>query len=306
MVDKNYIKIKQRDGYVTKLRTFFCEKKPKASILILHGMAEHQDRYNDFIQYLTKQDFDVYIYNHRGHGKDAIIKELGFISRTNGYQLLINDVVTVTEYIEKNNRSNKLFLFCHSMGSLIARNVIQSYDKYTGVILSGTTMPSEFYIYFGCFLSSVIKFIKGPKHITPYFNNFIYGNKKFTRLSKRTAFDWLTRNNTIVGAYINDPYCGFVCSASFYHDLTRLNINASKKKLVCQTKRELPFYIISGEMDPVGNYGKEIKKYTSFLKKCGFTNVTSKLYPDCRHEILNEINNQEIYSDIVHWISKKI
>lgn len=306
MLDKNYLKIDQRDGYVTRLQTFFCEQKPKASILILHGMAEHQERYYDFIKYLISLDFDVYIYNQRGHGKDTKIRNLGFISATNGYQLLIDDAVTVTEYIEKNNRSNKLFLFGHSMGSIIARNVMQKYDKYTGVILSGTTMPSKLYTFYGSLLSSLIRRFKGPKHITPYLNNLIYGDKKYTKLSKRTAYDWLTRNNTIVGAYINDPYCGYVCSVSFYHDLAKLNINASKKKLVCQTKRELPLYIISGEMDPVGNYGKEIKKYISFLKKCGFSNVTFKLYPEFRHEILNEINNQEVYSDIVHWISKKI
>ncbi|MQK95325.1 serine aminopeptidase domain-containing protein, partial [Escherichia coli] len=124
--------------------------------------------------------------------------------------------------------------------------------------------------------------------------------------STRTAFDWLTRSNPVVGAYIHDPYCGFTCTASFYHDLLKLAQNASAKKQIKLTKKELPLYIISGEKDPVGGYGKEIQKFIGTLKKLGFSNVTSKLYPECRHEILNELNNEEVYNDIQTWISKRV
>ena len=301
-----YIQIKQQDEYKTKVTHFICPEKPKASILILHGMAEHQNRYQHFAKYLTSSGYDVFCYDHRGHGKDKLIKELGYFASDNGYELVTQDAIAVSKYIEENNRSDKFFLLGHSMGSLIARNIIQSYDNYTGVILSGTTYPADYMLHLGLTLAYLIKRVKGPKKLSPFMNNLLFGNKYYTSISKRTVFDWLTRSNPIVGAYIHDPYCGFICTTSFYHDLLTLTYNASNIKLITKTKKNLPMFIISGENDPVSSYGKEIKKYLKVLNELEFHNVSSKLYPNCRHEILNELNREEVYTDITNWISKRI
>lgn len=301
-----YIAIKQQDGYITRLTFFSCPNKPKASILILHGMAEHQKRYYSFAKYLIGLGYDVYLYDHRGHGTDKKISELGFFANSKGYEIVVDDVITISKYIEKNNRSSKFFLFGHSMGSLISRNVIQSYDKYNGVILSGTAYPSKILIRSGLFLTALIKKLKGPKYISPFLNNLLFGSKKYTILSERTAFDWLTRSHPVVGAYIHDPYCGFICTASFYHDLLKLTANAAKVKYISKTRSDLPIFIISGEKDPVGGYGKDIKHLIVLYKKIGFTNIAYKIYPDCRHELINELNKEEVYADINHWISKMI
>ncbi len=306
MNEVTFTAIKQKDGYITKLTHYVCSKRPKASILILHGMAEHQKRYQSFAEYLVNLGYDVFCYDHRGHGVDKKLSELGFFSAENGYQLVVSDAITVSEYIEQNNRCSKFFLFGHSMGSLISRNIIQTYDKYNGVILSGTTYPPMLLTLSGLFTSSIITKFKGPKHISPFLSNLMFGSKKYTSLSTRTAFDWLSRSNPIVGAYMHDPYCGFTCSTSFYHDLVKLVQHATKKKLIRLTKKEIPLFIISSQKDPVSGHGKEIQKYISILKKCGFLNLSSKLYPECRHELLNELNNEEVYSDIQLWISKRI
>ncbi|HWT75252.1 MAG TPA: alpha/beta fold hydrolase [Mobilitalea sp.] len=306
MSEVTYISIKQKDGYITKLTYYVSPNKPKASILILHGMAEHQKRYQSYANYLVNCGYDVYSYDHRGHGNDTKLSDLGFFSPENGYQLIIADVISVCAYIEQNNRSSKFFLLGHSMGSILARNVIQTYDRFNGVILSGTPHPPKFMTSFGLFIASFIKKFKGPKHISPFLSNLMCGNKKYTSLSTRTAYDWLSRSNSIVGAYIHDPYCGFTCTASFYHDFLKLIQNATKKKQIRLTRKDLPIYIISGEKDPVGNYGKDVNKFLSLLKKCEFSNVSLKLYPECRHELLNELNNEEVYTDIQQWISKRI
>jgi len=298
--------VKQKDGYITRLTYLSCPRKPKASILILHGMAEHHKRYLSFGQYLLELGFDVYLYDHRGHGTDKKLSDLGYFADNKGYQLVIDDVIEVSKFIEKNNRSNKLILFAHSMGSLIARNVIQYYDKYNGVILSGTAYPSKPLIFAGLFITSIIKKVKGPRHISPFLNNLLLGSKKYTRLSDRTAFDWLSRSHPVVGSYIHDPYCGFVCTASFYHDLLKLTANAANKKLIKLTRPDLPMFIISGEKDPVGGYGKDIKRLLSMYKKLGFTNIAYKMYPDCRHELINELNKEEVYDDIRYWIFKRL
>lgn len=300
------ITIRQKDGYITKLTYLSCNNKPKASVLILHGMAEHHNRYLSFAQFLVDSGFDVYLYDHRGHGTDKKLSDLGFFAYNKGYQLVIDDAVEVSKYIERHNRSNKFILFAHSMGSLIARNVIQSYDKYDGVILSGTAYPSNFLILSGLFITSVIKNTKGPKYISPFINNLLFGSKKYTVLSDRTVYDWLSRSHQVVGAYIHDPYCGFTCTASFYYDLMKLTANAANKKLMRQTKHDLPMFIISGEKDPVGGYAKDIKRLLSVYKKLGFTNITYKIYPECRHELINELNKEEVYNDIRYWILKKI
>lgn len=301
-----YITIKQKDGYITKLTYLSSPKIPKASILILHGMAEHQKRYESYAQFLVNQGFDVFLYDHRGHGTDKKLKDLGFFSYHKGYQLVIDDAITISQYIEENNRSNKFFLFGHSMGSLIARNVIQTYDKYNGVILCGTAYPSKTLLLGGLFITSLVKKIKGPKYISPYLKNLLFGSSKYTRLADRTSYDWLSRSNPVVGAYIHDPYCGFVCTSAFYKDLLKITSNASNKKLIRMTRLDIPMFVISGEKDPVGGYTKDIKRLLSTYKKLGFTNIAYKLYPDCRHELLNELNKEEVYSDINHWLSKII
>lgn len=306
MNDITYTTIKQKDGYVIKLTHYNCPKRPKASILILHGMAEHQKRYQAFAEYLVNNGYDVFTYDHRGHGTDKKLSELGFFHTEKGYQLVVEDAIAISEYIEQNNRCNKFFLLGHSMGSLIARNVIQTYDKYNGVIISGTAYPQKLLTVSGLLLSTLVKKFKGPKHISPFLSNLMFGSKKYTSLSSRTAFDWLSRSNPVVGAYMHDPYCGFTCTASFYHDLIKLTQNATKKKYIKLTKTELPIFVISGEKDPVGGCGKEVQKYITVLGKAGFTNVSSKLYPECRHELLNELNNDEVYSDIQQWIAKRV
>ncbi len=305
MNDDAYIAIKQKDGYIIKVTHYSCPKRPKASILILHGMAEHQKRYQTFALYLVNNGYDVFTYDHRGHGTERKMSELGFFGSDKGYQLVVEDGIAVSEYIEQNNRCNKFFLFGHSMGSLIARNIIQQYDKYNGVVLCGTAFPAKLLTTSGLFVSELVKKFKGPKHISPFLSDLMFGNKKYTSLCSRTAFDWLSRSNPVVGAYIHDPYCGFTCTSSFYHDLLKLIQGATKKNHIRLTKTELPLFIISGEKDPVGGYGREIQKYLSVLKKAGFSNVSSKLYPECRHELLNEINNEEVYSDIQQWIAKR-
>jgi len=306
MQEMRQFSVKQNDGYITEVTCFPSENTPKASILILHGMAEHKKRYYAFAEYLAEKGFDVYIYNHRGHGTDKKIKELGFFASKNGYQFVTEDAITVSKYIKNNNQCNRLILMGHSMGSLIARNVIQTYDAYDGIILSGTTLPAKLLTFVGLIISALISKMKGPKHISPFLNHLMFGGKKYLKLSERTAYDWLSRSYTAVGAYIHDPYCGFICTASFYHDLLKFVWNASNKKLIQKTRRDIPIYIISGDKDPVSSYGKEIKKYLNLLGKLNFSDVTHRLYPDCRHELINELNKDEVYLDIYQWLEKII
>lgn len=294
----------QKDGYKTSLYYFYSEMKPSFSILILHGMAEHHKRYYDFAKFLNANGIDVYLYDQRGHGTDKQMEELGFFSNSNGYKRVVEDALKVIQYVHKNNRCKKLILMGHSMGSLITRNVIQQYDNLDGVILCGTTYPSRLLIKLGLGLASINRSIFTPTHRSKFLNNLLFGGRAYTRLTSLTTFDWLTRNNLVVDAYIQDPYCSFVCTSSFYHDLFKLAANASKASLMKKTRKALPILVISGNQDPVGGYGKEVNRMLSLYQKWGYNKIEGKLYPECRHELLQELNAEEIMKDILSWIQK--
>lgn len=296
--------IQHKDSTKTVLYCFKTQQEPKASILILHGMAEHHKRYEIFTKQLVEQGYDVYLYDHRGHGSDRLTKELGYISLSGGHLLLIQDGIDILNHIKKSGRSTKLFLFGHSMGSLISRCMIQSYDQLEGVILCGTTYPSKFKLLPGIFLATLLKKTQGPKYPSRFLEQLIFGSKHYKKLRKRTSFDWLTRSNPVVGAYIHDPYCGFVCSVSFYQDLLKLTLLASTPSMINRTNKKLPIFLISGDEDPVGTMGKEVNTLYKHLKRWGFCNISMKLYPQCRHELLQELNSNEIISDILNWIKK--
>ncbi len=298
--------IVQKDGYKTILYHFYSANEPKASIIILHGMAEHHKRYYPFAKFLNAHDIDVYLYDHRGHGPDKTRKELGFFSNTKGYKKVINDALGIIQYVNKNKRCKKVLLMGHNMGSLIARNVIQQFEEIDGVILSGTTHPPKIKLVSGLILASFIQLILGPIHRSPFFNNLMFGGKAYTRLFTSTSFDWLTRNKPAIGAYIHDPYCGFICTISLYHDLLRLASNAAAASLMKQTSNTLPIFVISGAQDPVGDYGKEVNHMLSLYNKWGYKKVTGKLYPNCRHELLQELNAVEVMKDIYSWIIKQL
>jgi len=144
-MDSAITQIVQNDGYQTRLYYYKTTKDTvSGAILILHGMAEHHGRYLDFIQSLTREGFDVYAYDHRGHGTDKKLSELGFIAKKHGANRLVSDAHTVCQYIRANSRSDKLAVFGHSMGSLTLRCLLQTYDDIDCAIVSSTTMPPKY------------------------------------------------------------------------------------------------------------------------------------------------------------------
>lgn len=295
----------EHDKSKTVLYPFYTESdKPLGTVLVLHGMAEHHGRYLGFIEFLNECGYDVFTYDHRGHGLDCKFEELGYIADSDGYRLLINDVIGVLDYIKSVKRTDKLFLFGHSMGSLISRCVIQEYDSIDGVILCGTAHMPMIKSRMGMLVAAMVKLFKGAKHRSVLLNNCTVGYKDFARISDRTSFDWLTRDNTIVGNYINDPYCGFLCTASFYSDLIHLTYTADIQERIAHTRKDLPVLFISGSLDPVGSYGQGVLGIYGIFQKLGFSDVDCTLYEECRHELLNELNYEAIMQDILGWLNK--
>lgn len=306
-MDVSRITIRQDDHTYTTIYPGYSElSQPMGSILILHDMAEHHGRYREFTEYLNEKGYDVFIYDMRGHGRDVKFEELGHIADDEGYSLLIQDAITIIAYIKKVNRGKKVILFGQGMGALVAQNVIQTYDEVDACICSGTSTFQRSRLNKDLFVADLVKTFKKPRHISPYLSKRMFGFPDFAKISNRTSFDWLTRDNQLVGTYMNDPLCGFTCSAAFYCDLIQLAIQVGNRSAIKNIRKDLPILFISGSDDPIGGYGNDIADLFDIYQRLRFTSVDCVLYDECRHELLHEQNKDEIMRDIAEWLNKAL
>lgn len=283
-------------------------QKPKAIVQIVHGMAEHAARYDDFAKFLVSKGFDVYANDHRGHGRTAeTIENTGFFADTNGWEIVTENLFQLSKIIKNENPGIPLFVIGHSMGSLLSRNYISKFPgMINGVILSGTSFNQSFLLLFGKLIANIQLFFSGKKHRSKLLDRLSFGsfNKKFK--PNRTNFDWLSRDEKQVDAYVQDEYCGFICTTSFYADLFSGILKIQNKNTIRKIPLYLPVFIISGEMDTVGDFTKGVNKVYESYKEIGLGDLEKKIYRSCRHEILNEINKEEVYNDILNWLNKHI
>lgn len=278
-----------------------------AVLQIAHGMAEHLERYDKFAEALCERGIAVYINDHLGHGKSVSSdSELGYFGEKDGYLNFVEDGKKLMEIAKSEFPGKPYIFFGHSMGSFVARLFSYKYaDELSAAVFCGTAGPNPAAgIAIG--LASAIAKMKGSHHRSKLIDKLAFGtyNSKF---EKRTAFDWLTRDNDEVDKYIADEYCGFLFTAYGYRDLFSLLNTVSKKEWSQNFSKALPVFLISGDMDPVGEYAKGINKVCESLKAAGKTNVSCKLYKDARHEILNEKACFDIVvEDVVSFVKSVI
>lgn len=301
---------KGQDGREIFYRSWLPENAGvlKAAVQISHGLAEHSARYEDFAENLVKAGFAVYAGDHRGHGMTAgNIENLGHFSDTRGWETVVADMRSLTEIIKNNHPGLPIFLFGHSMGSFLSRDYIFTYPgNIRGVILSGTAADPGLPGYAGIAIAGLQCLIRGRRTKSLLIDRLSFGNYNKSFLPNRTDFDWLSRDNSEVDKYINDPFCGSVSSAGLFYDLLKGIKKISKKSNFLKIPKDLPMLLISGEKDPVGNNtGGVIKVYNAY-KKSGIRDISIKFYKDGRHESLNEINRSEVYRDVVEWLNSHL
>lgn len=268
-------------------------------------MAEHIMRYEAFSAFLVEQGYIVYGNDHRGHGKSIIAPDdQGFFADDDGFDKVVGDMRALTLHIQAKHPHVPLFLFGHSMGSFLSRRYIGLYgNNLDGVILSGTGANQGILGKVGYQIAKWERFRKGPRTPSPLMDQLTFGNFNKAFAPARTSFDFLSRDENEVDTYIADQHCGFICSTTFYMDLMKGMERIYHKETLAYIPKTLPIYIISGDMDPVGNYGKGIKQVNATYKDNKMPNVTMKLYPGARHELLNEINKKEVFHDILIWLN---
>ena len=285
---------------------FAPEGEVKAVIQMHHGMAEHTNRYRNFISAFTDKGYAIFINDMLGHGQSNDDKDLlGYFGDKDGYKNIRADAKALTDIAKKEYPDKKFLIAGHSMGSLIMRCYINEYgNDFDGAVFIGTAGPTPI-AKAGIPIMKVVAALKGKKHHSKFLNNISLGpyDKPFEH---RTHYDWGMRDTKEVDEYVSDPLCGFLFTVAGFMDLSQLTIQCNEDRWFNNVAKDKPVLLMSGDMDPVGNYGKGVKEVYQKLLDTGHKNVTLKLYPEARHEILNEINKQEVYDDLDKWIKENV
>ncbi len=293
------VSIQAKDGYKLSLHIFEAEH-PKGYVQIIHGMEEHQERYEPLAKRLTAAGYTVISSDMRGHGETAPVP--GYFGENKGWCYLLADQIRITAYIRRRFHAERVILFAHSMGTIIARNLLQSQSgRYDKVILSGYPCYNPA-VDFGIFLTAILKKWKGGDYYSAFIQKMAVGvfNKKIP--NQKTDVDWISVNEENVRAYLEDPYCGHGFRVAGFHDLFHLVRNMNKAERYRDVRGDMEILALRGEEDPCTGGERGSVASLSVLREAGFAQIHSICYPGMRHEILNEKNNEKVFEDIENFL----
>ena len=276
----------------------------KAAVSIVHGMAETAARYERFAAALTAAGFAVYAPDLRGHGRTAGIPEnVGYLGQGDGFAMMIADLHRLHGMIGEENPGLPFFLFGHSMGSFLVQGYISRWGKeLQGAILSGTAGKFGVLLYPALAIATAEMTLRGRRARSLLLKILVFGgfNRQFR--PNRTPFDWLTSDAAEVDKFIRDPFCGRIFSTSFFRDFFRFLLKIHTAETLNAIPRDLPVYMFSGDRDPLGKNTRSVLELLRMYREIGVRDVTAKVYPGGRHEMLNEVNREEVTSDALRWL----
>lgn len=281
------------------------EGRPAGILQIAHGMAEHIGRYDRFACFLAEHGWLVAGNDHIGHGRSVRSEEdLGFFRQPDGLGCALEDMHSLRKLIREEWPEPPYFLMGHSMGSFLARAYLQQYGQgLSGCIIMGTGNPPAAVVTAGLVLCQTKALAQGWRHRSKQVESIAIGSYNKSIPDPRTPCDWLTRDTKIVDEYIASPLCGFTFTLNGFDTLFSAIGQAISREGIRQIPKDLPLLLVSGEKDPVGGMGKEVRLACDALKNEGLRNVDLKLYPEDRHEILNELDHDRVDGDLLAWLT---
>ena len=276
--------------------------EPKAIFQIVHGIAEHAQRYDAFAEYLTTQGFLVVAEDHMGHGQ-SIGSEgtLGYFE--GGWFNAVDDTLMLMNYMKEEFPGTPYFLFGHSMGSFMARTILAKYPDcgLAGAIICGTGWQPR------AILPGLIRFAEsvcrktGERNPNEKLSEMVFAGYNKRIKNQRTPKDWLSRDPEIVDGYIADPLCGFNTSCGLLRDMVTGIAYIEQPENLSRMEKSLPVWFVAGEEDPVGDYGKGVKKAAAAFQKAGMQQVDVTLYPQFRHNVHQELEKEQFFEDLIRW-----
>lgn len=280
---------------------------PHGVVQVVHGMAEHGERYRRFAAALTAQGFAVYAQDLPGHGRTAEnIAALGHIAEHGSWARLLSAVHGVRAHIEQEHPGLPLFLFGHSMGSFIAQHhLIEHGAGLKGAVLSATSGTLGPLRMLGLAINRAQIRLFGPGHHSALTETLTFKAFNKTFAPNRTPSDWLSRDPAEVDAYVADPYCGHRCSASTWAGLLSAGGALLDPARLARIPKALPVLLIAGSADPVCDGGRGTHLLAEHYRKAGLSNVTTLVYEGARHELLNETCREAVTADVLDWFAAR-
>lgn len=278
--------------------------QPRAVVLIAHGMAEHGARYDRVARRLNDAGLAVHAPDHRGHGQTAGSAErLGHFADEGGWDLVVGDLMSLVRDLRGRHPDVPLVFLGHSMGSMLGRSVaIEHGDEIDLLVLSGTAGDAGLLAKVGLGIARLEARLRGPRARSKLMDQLTFGDFGKPFKPTRTKFDWLSRDEAAVDTYVADPLCGNVHTARFFTDLLAGLASVNDPARVARVRPDLPVLVFSGAADPVGGQGAQVRQVADGLRAGGVRDVTLTLYPEGRHEMLNETNHDDVADDVIAWI----
>lgn len=292
------------DDHKISVDLYLPNSEPTLILQVLHGLGEHAARYRRLADAATAEGLALVIHNHRGHGGQA--DRRGHFADANGWRKIVEDVLAVNELAVGRFPDLPVTLLGHSMGSFIAQSFAMHHGaRLHGLILSGSTWPSRLQVIPGWLLSRVISLGAGRTGKSALLDKIGFGdfNRRFE--PARTEFDWLSRDEAEVDKYVADPLCGGPYTVGLWLDFLGGLIEISSDHALSRIPSDLPILITGGEDDPVG--GEDgMSNLAMHYAQTHHQRLTVRIYPEGRHEMLNETNRKEVTADLLDWIRRSV
>lgn len=285
---------------------WFPQGEVKGIVQLSHGMCEYILRYNEFAEFMVSNGYVVCGNDHLGHG-DSINSDddLGYFCEKDGWQIVVKDMFTLTRIMKKNYPNIPYFMFGHSMGSFLSRAYCIKYGKHLdGVVFCGTSGGIAG-------ITGMISLVNGlerahgDRYRSKAVDSLAFGKNNDRIARKITPHDWISRDKEIVEKYKNDKKCTFIFTLNGFDNLMRVLWYVSNEKWYSSFRKNLPVFLIAGDSDPIGDYGKGVEKVYDKMKNHN-CNVEFKLYVGARHELINETNRSDVYQDVLKFFNKHL
>ncbi len=276
-------------------------------VQICHGMTEYVDRYQWLADQFCAKGFVVCGDDHLGHGRTATAEtKLGYFGERNGDRYLIEDEDRMRKQVSACYPDLPYFLLGHSMGSFITRNYVAQYGEgLAGYVCCGTSGPNPA-VNMGLLLANLFVAAGGGRRKAKFLDRLAFGSYNKRIPNAVVGFEWLSRDEDTYLAYAADPKAGFLFTNAGFRDLFRLLKHASGRQWSKRLPPNLPILFCAGAEDPVGQYGKGVRKVYELVKSSGSTDVELCLYPGARHELQNELNREEFAEDVLNWMTARL
>lgn len=292
------------DGIGIFVRRWAGTGAPKALLLIAHGVAEHSGRYARLASALVPRGYEVWAPDHRGHGRTAETSGgRGWFAARDGFRRVVDDLAEVRNRMSAERPGLPVFLLGHSMGSSLARYFLILYGEgLAGCALSGPVALSPLLAAASDLIVAAGRAIQGGRGVAKFAHGMTLGSYAKPFRPVRTPQDWLSRDPSEVDAYIADPDCGFICTWDWYRDINEGTKFVEDPRNMARIPKDIPVYIFAGSADPVGAASGGADRLAGAYRAAGIRDVRLRLYPEGRHESLNEVNREEVTRDLAEWL----